>query len=325
MTDLEERLRDDLPRLAALLVDSPVEVPAEQFDGCSGEPRPRIGRRRARQTALLLCGALVVAAIAVVAVSRQTTSSQVRVPTAPASAADPDANTATIPPGEYLYIRTTGFGNASVVASGGGYTYITPATHEYWLGADRSGRRRTTYSDATFLTPENEQAFHDIGLEIPAKRRPNDRDQLLGAGEMDYFDLSEFPTDIVALRARLNEAAHVGPSRPNIPSLLIETVSDWGWQSWWHAPIAIRKGLVSVLSSTPGMTTESQDGMTVVAADRSGIRVELWFDDSGQLRRKRSVITDATIVSALRAPNGTILQDTTLEAAVLVSSTSVTG
>jgi hypothetical protein len=35
--------------------------------------------------------------------------------------------------------------------------------------------------------------------------------------------------------------------------------------------------------------------MPVVAAERDGIRAEMWFDNTGELRRSRRVVSDATI------------------------------
>ena len=81
-----------------------------------------------------------------------------------------------------------------------------------------------------------------------------------------------------------------------------------------------------MLRSTPGMNVRSVDGMTILSADSGGIRKELSFDSTtGEPRRMRRVIVDATIPSGLRAPNGTVLEDVSLDVSTLVSSTDLTG
>ena len=73
------------------------------------------------------------------------------------------------------------------------------------------------------------------------------------------------------------------------------------------------------------MDVRTSDGMTILAAEANGVRKEIWFDAAtGEIRRKRQVIADATIPHELHAPNGTVLEDATLEEATLVPSTDST-
>jgi hypothetical protein len=75
------------------------------------------------------------------------------------------------------------------------------------------------------------------------------------------------------------------------------------------------------------MEPRTSGGMTILAAEdtRNGIRKEIWFDTAtGEIRQKRHVIVDATIPYKLHAPNGTVLEDATLDVATLVPSTDST-
>src|SRR4051794_27534766 len=263
MIDLETRLREDLPRLADLLTDSTLAPRVQPV-----ETRATVvSRRPARRRALVVAGAaLIVAVVAAIALSQQS-SPHVSAPTDQAPD-DLGANTGPIPAGQYVYTRTTGFLSATAVVSPSlTYTVAVLTTQESWTGADGSGRTRATHGEARALTPENDRVIRDAGLD-PATLGTGDRDDVWQAGELHYVDLSRLPADDAAIRAWLDQAAYVNPPAHADAAQLVETISDWRFSSWLRAPIEVRQALVSVLSSTRGMTTEPKDGMTVVSVIR---------------------------------------------------------
>ena len=229
-------------------------------------------------------------------------------------------NASTIPPGQYRYARVTGTRTATIVfKSDQSYTVILPTTYEFWIGADDSGRIRTNDGDPTFLSAENEQVFDDSGETMPTLAEHSDRP--IGSGDMRSFNLSTLPVERSALLDALVARTHTGP--PDNAERLLEGLSDNLWKT--YGPTRNSRALVAALSSTPGMDVTRRDGMTIVAADANGVRKEIWFDtDTGEIRRKRQVIVDATIPSELHAPNGTVLEDAVLEVATLVPSTDST-
>jgi hypothetical protein len=315
MTRIEERVRDTV-----LETRAPELTPSWATVATRGR---RIARRRRMGRALVAMGVIgaVVLGIVYVTQSPDTSSRSIIANPGPDQAPKTGDVVSAIPPGEYLYARTTGTRTLTTLVDGAGYSFTVPTTFEFWVGADRSGRVRITDGEAKFLTPENEQAFYRAGLTLPAAR-PSHLDDLSEPGAIDATDLGAFPVDEVSLRAKL--AQLVTPYATD-PARLLGALTPDNWSITTYGPAANRRALVSVLSSTPGMTVRSEAGMTVVSADSQGIRDELWFDPtSGEARRRRRIVIDATIPAGLRARNGTVLVDETLEVATLVASTDLT-
>ena len=276
--------------------------------------RRRIGRGT---LALGVVGAIVFGIVYVTGSGSTTSHSIVANPSGDGAS---DADASVIPPGQYRYVRVTGTRTATAqTPNGETYTALVPTTYEFWIGADDSGRIRINDGDPTFLTPENEQVFNNAGLtNLPTLAAHSDR--VLGPGDMQAFDLSSLPVEPSALRDALSNRTHTGPS--DNAERLLEGLSDDLWEI--YGPTRNARALMSALSSTPGMEVRTSDGMTIVAAEEktNGVRKEIWFDSAtGEIRRKRRVIVDATIPYKLHAPNGTVLEDATLEEARLVPST----
>jgi hypothetical protein len=234
-----------------------------------------------------------------------------------------DTDASTIPPGQYRYVRVSGTRTATAFTPANeAYTVLLPTTYEFWIGADDSGRIRTSNGAPTFLTPENERIFNDAGLaDGSTATLASPSDQSVGPGDMHSVDLSTFPTNAAALRDALSENAHTGPS--DNAERLLQALGDNLWRT--YGPTRNARFLLAALSSTPGMDVTRRDGMTILSADQGGVRKEIWFDtETGEIRRRRQVIVDATIPYKLHAPNGTVLQDEKLEDVGLVPSTEST-
>jgi hypothetical protein len=234
---------------------------------------------------------------------------------------EPDADASAIPPGRYRYVKVTGTRTAtSIGRDGKSYTALVPTTYEFWIGADGSGRVRTNDGDPTFLSPENEQIYNDAGRTDLAALATH-RDLSEAPGEMHALDLSTLPTEPSQLRDALVSRTHTGPS--DNAERLLEGLSDNLWLT--YGPVRNSRALMSALSSTPGMGVTASHGMTIMAAEANGVRKEIWFDsETGEIRRKRQVIVDATIPYELHAPNGTVLEDATLQQVALLPSTDTT-
>jgi hypothetical protein len=310
MMDIEDQVR-------GVVRDTPGPDAIPAWETVTTRGRRIRGRRRiGRATLALGVVGAVVLGIVYVTGSGDTSSRSIVANPAPGDATvTTSADASVIPPGQYRYVRIAGMRTGQVSTSHNDVSIALsfPTTAEFWTGADSSGRVRTTDREGDFLTPENAQALADLGETVD--RAPHNNDAQMKPGEMRRVDVSSLPQDPAAVRAWFSSTE---PSSSMYAANVLEGVSDSMW--YWEGPAESRRALVSILSSTPGMQVESKEGETVISAEALGRRTEISFDETGQPRRVRKIMVDATFAPGMHAPNGTVLLDYSLDTIAIVPS-----
>jgi hypothetical protein len=224
--------------------------------------------------------------------------------------------------GQFVYTKSQWVNVNSQISNDPSTTFsvIQPVTREAWIGVDGSGRLLETTGISSFPTPADEAAWKAAGSPDLAEEETSDTAFDPGPEGLYFVDLSELPTDPVALRkvleARQIEDGPAGDAETFtiVGDLLRET----------YGSPALRAALYEVAASLPGVelvgnTTDASGRPGIaVAYVSNGSRDELIFDpQTAELLGETSVAIDGNS----GVPAGSVLSSSVFLASGVVDST----
>jgi hypothetical protein len=179
-----------------------------------------------------------------------------------------------------------------------GWSVILPATVETWVAPDGSGRQREVPGTPTFPSAADKAAWEASGS--PELGHNGVFDRAFDPGFFPRPDLSSYPTDVEALKARIQrEAAQVGGVPLNVE--MFTKVGDLLRSP--DASPALRSALYQVAAGIPGV--ELVGGVTDQVG-RKGTEVAIVSDYAGYLARYSLIFDPST--SALLEHRETYLE-----------------
>jgi hypothetical protein len=151
-----------------------------------------------------------------------------------------------------------------------GFTTVLRQAITGWIGPDGSGRRRIEVLDASFATPQDEEAWRELGSPDVLAEPGDVTIENYGPGELQFYDLDQLPLDDTsALREAIQSGALGKGNRT--PENLFSTIGSALTQP--DASPEVRAALFRLASTLEGVRLLPQD--TTDPLGRPGVGVAL--------------------------------------------------
>ena len=204
-------------------------------------------------------------------------------------------------PGQFVYTRTDS-AYANVWADAGpnreGFSVLMPSVREAWIGIDGSGRLLTKNGTPRFLSDKDRAVWEAAGRPDLGANQTSDEAFPAAApdqGGLYYMDLSQLPSDVDALRAKIESREIEGGPPGDAETFTI--IADMLRET--YASPALRAALYQIAADLHGIQLigsvkdPAGRGGLAVAYSNAGQRHELIFDpDTSVMLGERYVVTD---------------------------------